>query len=139
MTHPLAESIQPGIVIAGKYRVDRVLGSGGMGTVVAAMHLDLDELRAVKLMHPTQTENAQAVERFLREARATRRLKSEHVPMVYDVGRLESGAPYLVLEVLEGTDLRALLKSRGPMMIEEAVLFILQACEAIAEAHAIGI
>jgi serine/threonine-protein kinase len=136
---PQPAPVQPGDILAGKYRVERVLGAGGMGVVVAARHLDLDELRAVKLMHPVQVENAQAVERFLREARATVRLRSEHIPRLYDVGRLESGAPYIVMEVLEGSDLRTLLKARGILPIQEAVLYVLQTCEAVAEAHAAGI
>lgn len=136
---PQQTAVQPGDILAGKYRVERVLGSGGMGTVVAALHLDLDELRAVKLMHPVQVENAQAVERFLREARATVRLRSEHIPRLYDVGRLESGAPYIVMEVLEGSDLRTILKARGILPIQEAVLYVLQTCEAVSEAHAAGI
>ncbi len=136
---PQQTPVQPGDILAGKYRVEHVLGSGGMGTVVAALHLDLGELRAVKLMHPVHVENAQAVERFLREARATVRLRSEHIPRLYDVGRLESGAPYIVMEVLEGSDLRTLLKARGTLPIQEAVMYVLQACEAVAEAHAAGI
>jgi serine/threonine protein kinase len=136
---PQPPPVQTGDILAGKYRVERLLGSGGMGVVVAARHLDLDELRAVKLMHPVQVENAQAVERFLREARATVRLRSEHIPRLYDVGRLESGAPYIVMEVLEGSDLRTLLKARGILPIQEAVLYVLQTCEAVAEAHAAGI
>jgi serine/threonine protein kinase len=136
---PQQNVLQPGDVLAGKYRVESVLGSGGMGTVFAALHLDLDEIRAVKLMHPMQLENPQAVERFLREARATARLRSEHIPRLYDVGRLETGAPYIVMEVLQGSDLRTLLKTRGMLPLQEAVMYILQACEAIAEAHAAGI
>ena len=136
---PQQTPVQPGDILAGKYRVERVLGSGGMGTVVAALHLDLGELRAIKLMHPVHVENAQAVERFLREARATVRLRSEHIPRLYDVGRLESGAPYIVMEVLDGSDLRTLLKARGTLPIQEAVMYVLQACEAVAEAHAAGI
>ena len=94
-----------GQVLAGKYRIERVLGSGGMGVVVAATHLDLQELRAIKLMHPENVEDTRAVDRFLREARAAVRLEGEHVARVLDVGRLESGAPYIVMEHLVGSDL----------------------------------
>src|SRR5215468_10720249 len=108
-----------GQVIAGKYRVERVLGSGGMGVVVAATHLDLRELRAIKLMHPENAEDAHAVDRFLQEARAAVRLESEHVARVLDVGRLESGAPYIVMEHLTGSDLGQISRRRGPLPIED--------------------
>lgn len=127
-----------GEVLAGKYRVERVLGMGGMGVVVAATHIDLREVRAVKLMRP-EAASEQSVERFLREARAVVRLRSEHVAEVYDVGRLDSGAPYIVMEMLEGQDLAAMQKRRGAFPIEEAVLYVSQACHALAEAHAAGI
>lgn len=130
--------VSVGDVLAGKYRVEKVLGMGGMGVVVAATHLDLREVRAVKLMRP-DAASEQSVERFLREARAVVRLRSEHVAEVYDVGRLDSGAPYIVMEMLEGQDLAALQKRRGAFPIEEAVLYVSQACHALAEAHAAGI
>ncbi|MDC3953057.1 serine/threonine protein kinase [Polyangium jinanense] len=130
--------VSVGDVLAGKYRVEKVLGMGGMGVVVAATHLDLREVRAVKLMRP-EASSEQCVERFLREARAVVRLRSEHVAEVYDVGRLDSGAPYIVMEMLEGQDLAAMQKRRGAFPIEEAVLYVAQACHALAEAHAAGI
>src|SRR5688572_15050693 len=97
--------IAVGDVLAGKYRVDRVLGVGGMGVVVAATHLDLEESRAIKFMLPHVLSDLLAVERFQREARAAARLRSEHVAKVHDVGKLENGAPYIVMEYLEGCDL----------------------------------
>jgi eukaryotic-like serine/threonine-protein kinase len=127
-----------GDVIAGKYRVERVLGAGGMGIVVAATHLDLLEVRALKLLLD-DTGGDEATERFLREARAASRLKSERVIRVHDVGRLESGVPYLVMEYLEGRDLGALLNARGPLPAMEAVAYVLQILEGMAEAHAAGI
>lgn len=132
------KGVSVGEILAGKYRVEKILGMGGMGVVVAATHLDLREIRAVKLIRP-DVETDQSVERFLREARAVVRLRSEHVAEVYDVGRLESGAPYIVMEMLEGQDLSAMLKARGPFPIEEAVLYVTQACHALAEAHDAGI
>jgi serine/threonine-protein kinase len=134
-----AAAVRVGDVIAGKYRVDRVLGAGGMGVVVAATHRELGEARAIKLMHREALSNVEAVERFLREARAATRLKSEHVTKVYEVGRLKDSAPYMVMEQLEGSDLRAVLKERGALPVPEAVDYVLQACEALAEAHARGI
>jgi len=131
--------IREGEVIAGKYRVDRILGSGGMGIVVAAHHLELDEKVAIKVLLPDMLANSEAVSRFAREARAAVKIKNEHVARVLDVGRLDNGAPYFVMEYLEGVDLRAWLHLRGALDVEQAVEFLLQACEAIAEAHALGI
>ena len=131
--------VRAGDVIAGKYRVERVLGRGAMGVVVAAMHLELHELRAIKFMSDEALAAPEALERFLREARAAARLKSQHVTKVHDVGRLDSGAPYIVMEYLEGADLRVKLKKGGPLSVDEAVLYVAQACEALAEAHEAGI
>jgi eukaryotic-like serine/threonine-protein kinase len=130
--------IEPGTILAGKYRVERVLGSGGMGMVLAAHHLQLDEKVAIKLLQPELLEHAEATARFLREARAAVKIKSEYVARVSDVGSLESGAPYMVMEYLEGEDLADLL-ARGPIPREQAVELVLQACEALGEAHALGI
>jgi serine/threonine-protein kinase len=131
--------IAPGEVLAGKYRVERVLGQGGMGCVVAAHHIQLDEKVALKFLLPTAIASPDATSRFLQEARAAVKIKSEHVARVIDVGQLENGAPYMVMEYLDGCDLAAWLSRRGPMPTEQAVDFVLQACEAIAEAHALGI
>src|SRR3974390_189337 len=131
--------VQPGQVLAGKYRVERVLGMGGMGVVVAAMHTELDQRVALKFLLPAAMANSVAVGRFSQEARAVVRLKSEHVARVIDVGRLETGAPYIVMEYLEGMDLGTRLEEKGPLPVVEAVDFLRQACEAVAEAHALGI
>jgi serine/threonine-protein kinase len=130
--------VRPGDVIAGKFRVERVLGEGGMGYVVAAKHLQLGQMVALKFMRDEVCTPAYK-SRFLREARNTVRLKSKHVSRVLDVGSLEGGAPYMVMEYLEGTDLSDLLHKRGPVPVQEACEYILQACEAIAEAHGHGI
>jgi serine/threonine-protein kinase len=129
----------PGDILAGKYCVERLLGVGGMGKVVAAVHMDLMERRAIKFMHAKHLGDAEAVERFLREARASARLSSEHVVKVHDVGRLENGAPYMVMEYLEGADLGAEIDRRGSLPLAEAVEYVLEACEALTEAHAAGI
>ena len=131
--------IQPGQILAGKYRIERVLGQGGMGVVVAAMHVQLDERVAIKFLLPEALESAETVARFAREARAAVKIKSEHVARVSDVGALENGAPYMVMEYLEGHDLSALLRMRGPLAVSEAAVYVLQAIEAIAEAHSLGI
>ena len=111
---PSTSPVAPGDVLAGKYKVDRVLGVGGMGVVVAATHLQLHQSVALKFALPSALQNQQAVERFLREARAAVRLKSEHVAKVLDVGTLESGAPYMVMEYLEGVDLRRISSPSSP-------------------------
>ena len=128
-----------GDVLAGKYRVDRILGIGGMGMVVQAINLDLDQKVALKFMLPQALESPEASARFLREARAAGKLTGEHICRVMDVGRFSSGAPYIVMEFMDGYDLMTLLKRRGPLPIAEAVDYILQACEGMAEAHALGI
>jgi serine/threonine-protein kinase len=137
---PMAASpVKPGDVLAGKYRVDRMLGMGCMGVVVAAQHLTLRQPVAIKFMLPGKGSTDEQYTRFLREAQASARLKSEHVARVFDAATLESGAPYLVMELLDGRDLAAELAARGTLPIAEAVDYVLQACEAIAEAHAAGI
>jgi serine/threonine-protein kinase len=131
--------VRPGDVLAGKYRVERILGVGGMGVVVAAHHIQLDEKVALKFLLPDALQNPEALARFEREARAAVKIKNEHVARVSDVGKLDGGSPYMVMEYLEGSDLSALLEKQGPLPIDRAVDFVLQACEAIAEAHALGI
>jgi serine/threonine-protein kinase len=131
--------LRPGDVIAGKYRVERVLGAGGMGAVVEARHVRFDDRVALKVLHEDIAERADLVERFLREGRAARQIRSEHVVQVTDVDTLPNGAPFLVMEYLEGTDLSGLLKTRGPLPVETAIEYLLQACEALAEAHTRGI
>jgi serine/threonine-protein kinase len=126
-----------GAVLAGRYRVERVLGQGGMGVVVKAMHLQLFQPVAMKFLLPEVLGNQQVVQRFLREAQAAVRLKSEHVARVIDVGSLETGAPYMVLEYLEGSDLSNFPRSQ--LSVGGVVDMILQACEALAEAHSLGI
>jgi serine/threonine-protein kinase len=131
--------VQSGQVLAGKYRVDRVLGAGGMGVVIAATHIRLGEQMALKMLLPELARQPEITERFLREARAALRIKSEHVVRVMDVDVLDSGAPYMVMELLDGVDLRQYVRERGPLRVDVAVGYLLEACEAIAEAHALGI
>src|SRR5450432_450546 len=135
MTSPVRE----GDVIAGKYRIDKVLGAGGMGVVVAAQHLQLKQRVAIKFLLDQAMTAPDSVARFLREAQAAARIQSEHVTRVLDVSTLESGAPYMVMEFLEGSDLAELLEQRGPLPLAEAVGYLLEACEGVAEAHAEGI
>ena len=131
--------VYAGQILGGKYRVDRVLGAGGMGMVVAATHLQLDERIAIKFLLPEALRNPEAVARFGREAKAAVKIRGEHVARVIDVGTFENGAPYMVMEHLDGRDLSALIHERGALPAADAVDAVLQACEALAEAHALGI
>jgi serine/threonine-protein kinase len=128
-----------GEVVAGKYRVDKVLAAGGMGVVVAASHLQLDEQVAIKFLREDVLGDREVVERFAREARTAIKIKSEHIARVVDVGALPNGTPYMVMEYLHGEDLATFIRTRGPLPLAQAVELVLQACEAISEAHGLGI
>jgi serine/threonine-protein kinase len=128
-----------GSVIAGKYRVDHVLGEGGMGMVVAATHLGLGTRVALKFLHAALATNPDVVERFAREARASAQLRGEHVCRVSDVGQFEDGTPYMVMELLDGQDLASVLRTHGPLPANMVCDYVLQACLAIGEAHQLGI
>jgi serine/threonine-protein kinase len=128
--------IKAGDVVDAKYRLDEVLGIGGMGAVFAATHLELDEKVAIKFLLPQAAKDDATVKRFSREARAAAKLKSENVVRVFDVGRLESGLPYMVMERLEGRDVGQLSLERGKLDFDEAVDLVLQAIRGVAEAHA---
>jgi serine/threonine-protein kinase len=130
---------QIGEVIHGKYRVERIIGEGGMGLVVAARHLTLDKWVALKLLSAKSRESEEALERFTREARAAAKIQSEHVGRVLDVDTLANGTPFIVMELLEGHDLAEELRQKQRVGVERAVTVVLQACEAIAEAHAAGV
>lgn len=133
------QSIADGTVVAGKYLIEEQIGEGGMGVVFAAMHIELRHRVALKVVREELAEQEEAVERLLREARNAARLRSEHVARVLDVSRLPSGAPYIVMEHLEGEDLGTHLNRLGRLGHEEAVMYLLEVCEAVAEAHALGI
>ncbi len=131
--------VREGEVLDGKYRVERVLGIGGTGVVVVAQHIQLDEKVALKILRPEALGDEDAVARFRFEARTAVKIKSEHVARVVDVGSLPGGAPYIVIEYPEGRDLDTWIEQRGPLPIELAVEFVLQACVAVADVHAMGI
>jgi len=131
--------VPPGQLIDGKYTVERLLAEGGMGVVCLGRHVQLDRLVAIKFLRKALSGRPAIVQRFLNEARALAALRSEHVVSVMDVGQLESGRPYLVMEHLDGIHLDALLERDGPLGVERAIGYILQVCEPLAEAHALGI
>jgi eukaryotic-like serine/threonine-protein kinase len=132
-----AAGVFEGQILDGKYRVGRALGLGGMGVVVAAHDLGLDHMVAIKLLLPEMLDNAEAVSRFAREARNAVKIKGEHMTRVFAVGTLATGVPYMVMEYLEGRDLHSWVKQQGPLAWNDAVDVVLQACEVVAEAHAL--
>ncbi len=132
---PAGSPLQIGQIIAGKYRIDRQIGRGGMGVVLAATHLQLETLVAIKVMRRDLLEDDRALHRLLVEAKSAAKIRSEHVARVLDVGTLESGSPFIVMEYLEGEDLADMLDRQGALEVEQAVDFMLQCCEALAEVH----
>lgn len=130
----------PGDVLLEKYSVERVIGQGGMGMVLAVRHQGLGELFAIKLMlNPEGPAGQQAIDRFLREARICASLKGDHVVKVQDVGQLPDGRPYMVMEHLQGQDLASIIEKRGALPLADAGAIVLQTCEALGEAHKLGI
>jgi eukaryotic-like serine/threonine-protein kinase len=136
---PLTIPFAVGDVIADKYEVVGLLGTGGMGYVISARHTELGEMMALKFLRPEALAHAELVERFAREARAAAKIRSEHVANVFDVGTLSDGTPFIVMEYLAGKDLADHLYQEGPLPISVAVEYVMQACEALAAAHAHGI
>lgn len=136
---PLQIPFAVGDVIAGKYEVTGLLGTGGMGYVISARHSELGEMVALKFLRPEALAHPELVERFSREARAAAKIRSEHVANVFDVGSLPDGSPFIVMEYLAGKDLADYLHQEGALPISVAVDYVLQACEALAAAHACGI
>jgi serine/threonine protein kinase len=136
---PLVVPFSQGDVIADKYEVVGLLGAGGVAYVLSALHLELHEMVALKLLRPESLAMPDVVARFASEARAVAKLKSEHVAHVFDVGALPDGAPYIVMEHLEGRDLADVLAEKRRLPVKVAVDYVLQACEALACAHVLGI
>jgi serine/threonine-protein kinase len=131
--------IVPGDLVAGRYRVGEVIGEGGMGVVFAATHVGLESAVALKIIRSDLKNDEEFVLRFVNEARAAALLKGEHIARVFDVGKLASGEPYLVMERLEGMGLEAFLDAVGPLDPPEAVRLALEVCEGLAEAHALSL
>lgn len=128
-----------GATVAEKYVVERVLGEGGMGIVLAARHRELDQRVAIKCLLPEIAQRGVAAERFRREARAVASMRSEHICRVLDVGTLSDGIPFMIMEYLDGCDLAQELERRERIPYREAVTYVMQACEALSEAHNAGI
>jgi serine/threonine-protein kinase len=134
-----AEDCALGEVVAGKYLIEGVIGRGSMGVVVRATHLGFDELVALKFIRPEMRKVDGIVSRFAREAKASVRIRNEHAVNVLDVGVADPIGPFFVMEYLEGINLEELVDSQGAFDAATAVKYVLEACEALAAAHAQGI
>ncbi len=135
----LHAGLATGEVVAGKYRIEGILGTGGMATVFAAWHEELEQRVALKMLHAGLRSDPTAVKRFMREAKNAARIQSEHVARILDVGRMDDERVYIVMEYLEGNDLSRVLKARGALPVSEVVEHLVQACDAVAVAHSMGI
>ncbi len=133
------QSMNPGDIVAGRYEVMSLAGEGGMAQVYAARHMHLSEQYAIKVLRSELAQDKGIVSRFLQEARAAAQLRSDHTCRVFDVGLMPSGIPYIVMELLHGEDLGGHLVRTGRLPVEDAVEFVIQACEALAEAHSVGL
>lgn len=131
--------VVPGEIVSGKFRVDEIIGSGAMAIVASATHLGLEDRVALKILRRRYARDPVLRDRFLQEARTAAKLHSPHAARVVDIGEREDGAPYIVMELLTGIDLAAWLDCRGRLSIADSRAFIIEACEALAEAHAQGI
>jgi len=129
----------PGDVIGGKYRIVRLIGDGGMGTVYEAHHEFLETSVALKFLHTELAQRAGLGSRFLQEARVSARIRSPHVTHVTDVDQTADGSPYLVMELLHGEPLQQAMDRRGKLPPEQAVDFALQILSGLESAHAIGV
>jgi serine/threonine-protein kinase len=129
----------PGSIFAGKYKIEKVIGAGGMGVIFCATHMQLEQRVAIKLLTSGAALDPERVGRFAREAKAAARIHSEHVVRILDYGTHASGAPFIVMEHLVGSDLAMAVKTRGGLPVDEAIDYMIQACDGVAEAHAAGI
>lgn len=135
----VVNDVRIGETLAGKYRVERILGQGGMGTVVAAEHLTLQHMVALKFMRAKAMEYDDGIQRFLREAKIVASLRSENITRVMDLGQFPDGTLYMVMEYLEGIDFKTLVRDHGPLGVEDSVDYLLQVCSGLSEAHDSGI
>jgi eukaryotic-like serine/threonine-protein kinase len=140
---PRMQPLDVGMVVAGKYRLERLIGKGAMGAVYEARHELLERRVALKFISEEHATTPDCARRFLNEARAAAGIESEHVAHILDAGQLDGGAPFMVLEMLDGEDLAQILEDavarRTPLAAERVVGWVLEALEGLAEAHALGI
>src|SRR5580693_8929542 len=136
---PTSDLARPGIVVANRYRLEAVVGRGGMGSVWSAVHVGLGHRVAIKLISREFVRSAEALRRFDAEAKAAAGLQSRHVVQVYDNGTLDDGTPYIAMELLAGESLQHRIEERGRIALPEAVHILGQCCKALGRAHALGI
>jgi serine/threonine-protein kinase len=132
-------SLPPGTLLAGKFRIEKLLGAGAMGAVYAIEHQLTHHRRALKLLHPHVVQNTEIVRRFLNEASAAGRAGNPHLVETFDAGTLPTGEPYLVMEMLDGESLGHLLERERSLSYQRAADLVAQAAEGIAAAHRAGI
>lgn len=125
-------------IIADKYRLERALAAGGMGSVWSAWNTQLDVPVAIKFMAPAMVSSVDLVARFEREARAAAQLRSSHVVQIYEHG-VDDGLPFIVMELLEGEDLGQRMRRVGRMPLADTARIVASVCKALRRAHAIGI
>ena len=134
----MSTELKQGEVLGGKFRIERLVGRGGMGVVMEATNVQLDQKVASKLL-ARKADDPNVAERFMREAKAAARLKSEHIARVFDVGKDPTHGPFIVMEFLEGKTLAEVVAQTGRVPLHRAVEYVIDACEGLAEAHARGI
>ncbi len=131
--------VAPGAIVAGKYRLEAVIGEGGMGAVWSATHTGLGQAVAIKFISREFVTSPEALRRFDAEAKAAAQLRSRHVVQVFDNGTLEDGTPYIAMELLRGENVYARVHRAGPVALNEAIEILWQCCKALGRAHAAGI
>lgn len=136
---PTSDVARAGLVVAGKFRLDALIGQGGMGSVWSATHLGLGHRIAIKLVSRECVRSPDALRRFDAEAKAAARLQSRHVVQVYDSGTLDDATPYIAMELLSGQNLQSRIETTGPISLAESVDILAQCCKGLGRAHALGI
>ena len=132
-------AVRAGQTIAGKYRVEELLGSGASGIVISARNIHLRQPVVLKILASYTDGQEELLQRRLTKARLAARLQSSHVARIVDIGMTEDAMPYVATECLEGTTLEVELEERGHLPVDEAVRWVLEACEGLAEGHAAGL
>jgi serine/threonine protein kinase len=138
-SEPTSDLARSGLIVAGKFRLDSLIGRGGMGSVWSATHLGLGHQIAIKLVSREFVRSPAALRRFDAEAKAVARLQSRHVVQVYDNGALDDGTPYIAMELLAGESLQQRIDRAGPLSLRETVSILAQCCRALSRAHSMGI
>jgi hypothetical protein len=136
---PTSDLARPGIMVANRYRLEAVVGRGGMGSVWSAVHVGLGHRVAIKLISREFVRSPEALRRFDAEAKAAAGLQSRHVVQVYDNGTLDDGTPYIAMELLSGESLQSRIDNRGRLERRESVEILAQCCKALSRAHSCGI